>query len=71
MEDREVLLGHANYSMAGYYAGTDVGRLLQQANLERAEKYYRSAKPIGRNPHGYCLPESGKDVRWIEVWVAN
>jgi hypothetical protein len=25
------------------------------------EKYYRSAKPIGRNPHGYWLPESGKD----------
>ena len=33
MEDREVLLGHANYSMAGYYAGADVGRLLQQSNL--------------------------------------
>jgi hypothetical protein len=33
MEDREVLLGHANYSKAGYYAGADVGRLLQQANL--------------------------------------
>ena len=28
MEDREVLLGHANHSMAGHYASADVGRLL-------------------------------------------
>jgi integrase len=33
MEDREVLLGHANHSMAGHYASADVGRLLEQANL--------------------------------------
>ena len=33
MEDREVLLGHANHSMAGHYASADVGRLLKQANL--------------------------------------
>jgi integrase len=33
MEDREVLLGHANHSMAGHYASADVGRLLRQANL--------------------------------------
>lgn len=33
MEDREVLLGHATHSMAGYYASADVGRLLKQANL--------------------------------------
>ena len=33
MEDREVLLGHANHSMAGHYASADVGRLLMQANL--------------------------------------
>jgi hypothetical protein len=33
MEDREVLLGHANHSMAGHYASADVGRLLSQANL--------------------------------------
>lgn len=32
-EDREVLLGHANHSMAGHYASADVGRLLKQANL--------------------------------------
>lgn len=32
-EDREVLLGHANYSMAGHYASADIGRLIQQANL--------------------------------------
>jgi integrase len=32
-EDREVLLGHANHSMAGHYASADVGRLLGQANL--------------------------------------
>src|SRR5438067_9713964 len=29
MEDREVLLGHANHSMAGHYASADVGRLLK------------------------------------------
>ena len=33
MEDREVLLGHANHSMGGHYASADVGRLLMQANL--------------------------------------
>jgi len=33
MEDREVLLGHANHSMAGHYASADVSRLLSQANL--------------------------------------
>jgi len=33
MEDREVLLGHANHSMAGHYASADIGRLLKQANL--------------------------------------
>jgi integrase len=33
IEDREVLLGHANHSMAGHYASADVGRLLRQANL--------------------------------------
>ena len=32
-EDREVLLGHANHSMAGHYASADVGRLVDQANL--------------------------------------
>jgi len=32
-EDREVLLGHANHSMAGHYASADVGRLQEQANL--------------------------------------
>jgi hypothetical protein len=32
-EDREVLLGHANHSMAGHYASADVGRLLNEANL--------------------------------------
>src|SRR5881392_1594667 len=33
VEDREVLLGHANHSMAGHYASADVGRLLNKANL--------------------------------------
>jgi len=33
MEDREVLLGHANHSMAGHYASADIGRLLEHANL--------------------------------------
>ena len=31
-EDREVLLGHANHSIAGHYASADVGHLLKQAN---------------------------------------
>jgi hypothetical protein len=26
------------------------------------EKYYRSAKPIGRNPHGYWLPDQGSNL---------
>jgi hypothetical protein len=41
MEDREVLLGHANHSMPGHYASADVGRLLAQANLtlNRQEKH--------------------------------
>jgi hypothetical protein len=33
MEDREVVLGEANHSMAGHYASADVGRLLSQANF--------------------------------------
>jgi hypothetical protein len=33
MEDREVLLGRANHSMAGHYASADIGRLLKQVNL--------------------------------------
>ena len=39
MEDREVLLGHANHSMAGHYASADIGRLLREANrvLDRQE----------------------------------
>jgi len=32
-EDREVLLGHANHSMAGHYASADIGHLLRQAYL--------------------------------------
>ena len=32
-EDREVLLGHTNHSMAGHYASADVGRLLKEVNL--------------------------------------
>lgn len=32
-EDREVLLGHSNRSMAGHYASADIGRLIQQTNL--------------------------------------
>ena len=35
MEDREVLLGHANHSMAGHYVSADVGQLLKQENLIR------------------------------------
>src|SRR5437773_8762668 len=42
MEDREVLLGHANHSMAGHYASADVGRLLKQANLVLNRKETRT-----------------------------
>ncbi len=42
MEDREVLLGHANHSMAGHYASADVGRLLAQANLTLSRKESRT-----------------------------
>jgi hypothetical protein len=33
MEDREVLLGHPNHSIAEHYGSADAGRLLMQANL--------------------------------------
>jgi hypothetical protein len=42
IEDREVLLGHANHSMAGHYASADVGRLLAQANLVLNRKETRT-----------------------------
>jgi len=51
MEDREVLLGHANHSMAGHYASADVGRLLDKANLvlkrEETRTVLRVANDLG------------------------
>jgi hypothetical protein len=29
---------------------------------EGGQKYYRSAKQIGRNPHGYWLPDQGSNL---------
>ncbi len=46
MEDREVLLGHANHSMAGHYASADVGRLLKQANLILDREETRTAPRV-------------------------
>jgi hypothetical protein len=51
MEDREVLLGHANHSMAGHYASADVGRLLDKANVvlkrEETRTVLRVANDLG------------------------
>jgi integrase len=51
-EDREVLLGHANHSMAGHYASADIGRLLKQANLvlnrQETRTVLRVANAVGR-----------------------
>ncbi len=46
VEDREVLLGHANHSMAGHYASADVGRVLKQANLVLNREETRTALRI-------------------------
>jgi hypothetical protein len=51
MEDREVLLGHANHSMAGHYASADVGRLTTQAGESDLESR--------RNAHGDTCRECG------------
>src|SRR5205814_692417 len=46
MEDREVLLGHANHSMAGHYASADVGWFAQagELDLEPAGNAYRAKR---------------------------
>jgi integrase len=46
-EDREALLGHANYSMAGHYASADVARLLRQANLLLERSSTRTVLRVG------------------------
>lgn len=53
MEDREVLLGHANQSMAGYYASADVGRLLKQANVILNREETRAVLRVANS--GACL----------------
>ena len=57
MEDREVLLGHANHSMAGHYASADVGRLLKQANLDLES---------GGDAHGIARRQCGRADLWIK-----
>jgi len=53
-EDREVLLGHANHSMAGHYASADIGHLLKQANLLLDRSGTRTVLRIadGQRGHG-------------------
>ena len=62
-EDREVLLGHANHSMAGYYANADVGRLLGQANLVLNRQETRTVLRVANGPPpGLCIkgPAAGE-----------
>ena len=55
-EDREVLLGHANHSMAGHYASADVGRLLGQANLVLNRQETRTVLRVANGPPpGLCI----------------
>ena len=51
-EDREVLLGHANHSMAGHYASADVGRLLKQANLVLNRSGTQTVLRVADGHHG-------------------
>jgi integrase len=51
-ENREVLLGHANQSMAGHYASADVGRLLDQANLVLNRTGTRTLLRVADDHHG-------------------
>ena len=51
MEDREILLGHANHSMAGHYASADVGRLLNKANLILNREETRTVRVANDAPH--------------------
>jgi integrase len=55
MEDREVLLGHANHSMAGHYASADVGRLLKQANLILNREETRTVLRVANAGAGLCI----------------
>ena len=55
MEDREVLLGHANHSMAGHYASADVGRLLKQANLILDREETRIVLRVANAGAGLCI----------------
>jgi integrase len=55
MEDREVLLGHANHSMAGHYASADVGRLLKQANLILNREETRTVLRVANAGADLCI----------------
>ena len=56
MEDREVLLGHANHSMAAHHANADVGRLLAQANLTLSRKESRTVLRVANENVGQSCP---------------
>jgi hypothetical protein len=42
----------------------DFGWLMAAAKIlpKREEKYYRRGRPIGRDPHGYWLPDQGSNL---------
>ena len=66
VEDREVLLGHANHSMAGHYASADVGRLLKQANLVLNREETRTVLRIANADARALWTESPAKVRQPE-----
>ena len=74
VEDREVLLGHANHSMAGHYASADVGRLLKQANLVLNREETRTVLRVAnadahelwiKGPAEVRQPEKGPRLRLV------
>ena len=54
-EDREVLLGHANHSMAGHYASVDVRRLLNKANLVLNREETRTVLRVANDAPGLWI----------------
>jgi integrase len=77
MEDREVLLGHANHSMAGHYASADVGRLLGKANLILNREETRTLLRVANDAPGLWIKgpagtqTSALDARQLIIWRAR
>ena len=69
MEDREVLLGHANHSMAGHYASADAGRLLKQANLILNREETRTVLHVANAGAGLCI--KGPAARETSAFAAR